>query len=79
LLKKNKKRRKKEGFLISSVEYNGKNIHKSFYDLKIKFKRKDFIYNFIKFNIVTCMKVTGETLYLLKKEREPKRKNTKCI
>ena len=32
-----------------------------------------------KFNIVTCMKVTGETFLSIIKEKEPKRQDTKSI
>ena len=35
--------------------------------------------NFIKSNIVICMKVTGETFSLLIKEKAPKRQDTKGI
>jgi len=33
----------------------------------------------LKFNIVTCMKVTGETFFSFVKEREPKRQDTQKV
>ena len=33
----------------------------------------------MKYNIVACMKVTGETISLMKIEGEPKKQNAKCI
>jgi len=37
------------------------------------------VYNFIKYNSVTCMKITGETFSFILKEEEPKRQGTTCI
>jgi hypothetical protein len=36
-------------------------------------------YKLIKLNIINCMKVIGETFSFIKKEKEPKRQDTKSI